>query len=78
MRRGQPLPVEAGNRAIREVVRSRVAGYLSSEPLPAATDNPLAAALGYNDTERFRPLPEPETNDPAELMDRLRRRLGAP
>ena len=75
MRRGQPLPVEAVNRAIREVVRGRVAGYLSSDPLPAVTDNPLAAALGYNDAEQFRPAPEPYTDDPAEIMERMRRRL---
>jgi hypothetical protein len=75
-RRGQPLPVEAVNRSIREILRSQVADVLPQ--MPTVTDNPLAAAAGYNDIEQFRPAPEPYTNDPAELMERMRRRLGAP
>jgi hypothetical protein len=75
MARGQPLAADAVSRRMREILRSPVADLLD---VPTVTDNPLAAALGYNDMERFRPAPEPYTSDPAELMERMRRRLGGP
>jgi hypothetical protein len=61
-RRGQPLPVEAVKRAIREVLRSQVADVLPQ--MPTVTDNPLAAALGYNDIEQYRPRPSPTQTIP--------------